>query len=176
MVSRRNLKYAHEDAVLRDFGEYLKAQGSLLEILEKPEPPEAIVEINQKRNWIEVTDAFLDQVHAIGLTSGAADDVTHIPDSRRLIVEPEETFRESLLTVIEKKYDKGSMQTIASTNGPGILLVGVFTPFSTAREVALEEKDSIKSLVTKKSVKVFDLIYVYDGTGNREFHLVYQKT
>lgn len=176
MVSRRNLKSVHEEAVLRGFGDYLKNKDSILTILAKPEPPEAIVDIDGKINWIEVTDAFLDQDHAIGLTSGAADDVVHISDSKRLIYNPDAIFRASLLTVIEKKYDKSTMQSIALANGPGILLVGIFTPFNSARGIKSEEKSNIEYLVTKKSVKVFDQIYLYDGTGNREFHLVYQKT
>ena len=176
MVSRRDLKSVHEDGVLRGFGDHLKDQNSFLKILEKPEPPEAIVEIDGKKSWIEITDAFLDQDHAIGLTSGAADDVTHTSDSKRLIYDPDGTFRESLLTVIEKKYDKRSMQSIASANGPGILLVGIFTPFNSARGIKFEEKSSIEDLVTNKPTKIFDQIYLYDGTGNREFHLVYQQT
>lgn len=176
MVSRRDLKSLHEDAVIQGFGDHLNDQGSLLTVLTKPDPPEAMVEIDGKIHWIEVTDAFLDKGHAIGLTSGACDDVPNRPDSGRLIGEPDKKFRESLLSVIETKYDKNSMQSIASANGPGILLVGIFTPFNTARGVTSEEKSSIENLINKKQTKIFGQIYLYDGTGNREFHLVYQKT
>jgi len=176
MVRRRDLKTAHEDAVLRGFSEHLKARDSFLKIISKPDPPEAIVDINGKKTWVEITDAFLDETHAIGLTSGASDDVTHISDSRRLIIDPDATFKKSLLKVINKKYIKASMQTLASNIGPGILLVGIFTPFNTAIGIASEEKDSIENLVRKKYIKVFNQIYVYDGTGRREFHLLYQNT
>ncbi|MCU8083840.1 hypothetical protein [Shewanella sp. SM23] len=147
-----------------------------MEVISKPEPPEAIVEIDGKQSWIEITDAFLDIAHAKGLTSGAADDVEHISDSGRLILEPDDTFRASLLAVIENKYDKKSMQKVASAHGPGILLVGIFTPFNSAGAVSKEEKMNVKNLVESKSLPIFSHIYVYDGTGSREFHLLYQKT
>jgi hypothetical protein len=175
MVGRRDLKSTHEDAVIRGFIEHLKARGSLVKIIGKPEPPDAIVDIDGKKTWIEVTDAFLDQAHAIGLTSGASDDVTHRSDSRRLIIDPDDTFRESLLTVIDKKYSKASIQAVARANGPGILLVGIFTPFNTATGIASEEQCSIGNLAKKNSIQVFSQIYVYDGTGNRTFLLVYQN-
>lgn len=175
MVNRRELKNAHEKAVLRQFSTHLENENSCLEILERPEPPEAIVEINGERTWIEITDAFLDQDHAIGLTSGAADDMEHIPDDRRLIADPDSTFSSVLHAVIGAKYDKTSMHSVAADLGPGILLVGVFTPFTTAKSVSCDEAVAIASLVSKKSIQVFDSIYVYEGTGERTFHLLYRR-
>lgn len=101
MVSRRDLKGAHENAILRQFGNYLKDRQLCLTILEKPDPPDAIVMLNGNRIWIEIADAFLDQDHAIGLTSGTSDDVEHMPDDGRLIVEPDATFSSVLHGVIE---------------------------------------------------------------------------
>lgn len=175
MVSRRNLKNAHEDAVLRQFKEYLAGNGAQLDVLERPEPPEAIVELNGKRTWIEVTDAFLDKDHAISLTSSAADDAEHIPDDGRLIIEPDEKFSSVLRSVIEAKYDKASMQSIAASQGSGILLVGIFTPFTTAEAVAHEEAEAVARLVSGKPVQVFESIYTYEGTGQRSFHVLFRQ-
>ena len=96
MVSRRDLKSVHEEAVLSQFKAYLESKGCNLEILERPEPPEAIVELNGNRSWIEITDAFLDKDHARGLTSYAADNVTHVPDDGRLIFDPDAIFSKVL--------------------------------------------------------------------------------
>lgn len=175
MVSRRNLKHIHEAAVLRQFKEYLASNGIQLNVLERPEPPEAIVELNGKRTWIEITDAFLDKRHAISLTSGASDDVENKPDKRRLIVNPDETFSTVFRSVIEAKYDKNSMQSISANHGPGILLVGVFTPFTTASAVAHEESEIIAKMAAKKTVQVFEKIYVYEGTGQRSFHVLFHQ-
>ncbi|RZT98240.1 hypothetical protein EV681_0016 [Advenella incenata] len=175
MVSRRNLKNLHEEAVLRQFKDYLEKDGINLKILERPEPPEAIVELNGRKTWIEITDAFLDSHHAISLTSGASDDVEHVPDHRRLIYEPDESFSAVFHSVIEAKYDKASMHSIANSQGSGILLVGVFTPFTNAVAVAQHEAEAVANLASKKSIQVFETIYTYDGTGQRSFHVVFRR-
>lgn len=175
MVSRRNLKSVHENSVLRQFTEYLASNGAQLDVLGRPEPPEAIVELNGKRTWIEVTDAFLDKEHAISLTSGASDDVEHVPDDRRLIIDPDEKFSAVLRSAVEAKYDKASMQAIAASQGSGILLVGIFTPFTTAAAVAHEEAETIANLVLAKPIQVFEIIYAYEGTGQRSFHVLFRK-
>jgi hypothetical protein len=175
MVNRRDLKNVHEEAVLRQFKSHLESLGSHLNILDRPEPPEAIADLDGERTWIEITDAFLDKKHAIGLTTYAADDVEHIPDGGRRIVEPDAQFSSVLHAVIEAKYDKATMQNIAAAQGPGILLVGIFTPFNTAADVAREESRSVANLIKRKAVSVFDCIYVYEGTGQRSFHVLYQQ-
>ena len=175
MVSRRDLKSVHEEAVLQHFKAHLEAQGVILQILDRPEPPEAIVELDGERTWVEITDAFLDKKHAIGLTSGVCDDVKHIPDDGRLVVGPDEMFSTALHSVIEAKYDKKSMRAISADLGPGILLVGVFTPFTTAEEVTGTEATSIAQLVSTKPDKVFRTIYVYDGYGQRQFHVLHRQ-
>jgi len=175
MVKRRDLKQVHEDAVLQQFSKYMESLGNSFEVLETPDPPEAIIEINGKKTWLEVTDAFMDKDHAIGLTTGVSEDVEHISDSGRLVIEPDERFLSVLQSVIEAKYDKASMQSIFQAQGAGILLVGIFTPFASAAEIARYEAKSISGLVAKKSVKVFDNIYVYDGTGRRNFHSIYSE-
>lgn len=170
MVKRRDLKKAHESAVLQQFSEYMKSLGNTFEVLETPDPPDAIIKINDKKIWLEITDAFLDDAHAIGLTTGVSEGVNHISDSGRLIIEPDEVFASVLLSVIDAKYDKTSMHTIFHKQGAGILLVGIFTPFASAADVVQSEVKRISDLVAKKSVKVFDAIYVYDGIGKRSFY------
>lgn len=174
MVTRRELKNVHEEAVLRHFKAHLETQGVYLDILERPEPPEAIVEMDGQRTWVEITDAFLDEQHAIGLTSGACHDTKHIPDDKRLVINPGEMFSAALHSVIEAKCDKASMRAIADAEGPGILLVGVFTPFTTAEEVACAEAASIADLVSEKPSNVFKTIYVYDGYGQRKFRVLHR--
>ncbi len=66
------------------------------------------------------------------------------------------------------------MQSLSQSQGPGILLVGIFTPFTTAEAVAYEEADSLAKLVAQKPVQVFSTIYAYEGTGDRTFHVLYR--
>ena len=157
------------------FKAHLESHGSRLNMLDRPEPPEAICELNDKRTWIEITDAFLDRDHAIGLTSFASDNMDHVPDDRRLVIDPDAMFSSVLHADIEAKYDKASMQKVAEAEGPGILLVGIFTPFVTAEAVAHDEADSVAILIASKAVPVFGSIYAYEGTGQRNFHVIYQR-
>lgn len=175
MVKRRDLKEVHEDAVLQDFSEYMGNLCGSFNVLEKPDPPDAIVEINGDRTWLEITDAFLDKKHVISLTTGASEDVRHVSDSRRLVINPNSTFSSVLQTVVEAKYDKESMRSIYQIQGAGILLVGIFTPFASAADIAQSEAKFISDLVAKKSLKIFKAIYVYDGTGQRNFYLIYRE-
>lgn len=175
MISRRDLKKVHEEAVLRHFASHLEKYDACLEVLERPDPPEAIVNLNGERTWIEITDAFLDIKHAIALTSGAADDVDHIPDDGRLVIDPDAIFSRVLHSVIGAKYDKASMCSIAADFGPGILLVGVFSPFTNAEAVANGEASAVAELISSKSAQVFNAIYAYDGTGERSFHVLYRR-
>ncbi len=82
MVKRRDLKQVHEDAVLQQFSKYMENLGNTFNVLGTPDPPEAIIEINDKETWLEVTDAFLDKDHAIGLTTGVSEDVEHMGSSK----------------------------------------------------------------------------------------------
>ncbi|MBD8697040.1 hypothetical protein [Stenotrophomonas sp. CFBP 13718] len=161
--------------MLRQFTTHLESVGISLDILERPEPPEAIVKLNGEVTWIEITDAFLDQDHAISLTSAAADDMAHISDDGRLVCDPDAMFSSVLHSVISAKYEKASMRSIANDLGPGILLVGVFTPFTTAEVVSHEESGAIAELVSSNSIAVFKAIYVYDGTGKRSFHALFPR-
>lgn len=175
VVTRRNLKEVHENSVLLAFENHLKQSGHEFKVIDRPDPPEAIVEIDNQKTWIEVTDAFLDIAHAISLTSRASEDMVHQRDDGRLIYEPDATFRKQLIDVISKKYDKATMQLLRNQLGCGILLVGIFTPFNTARGIVKEESNAIDNLIASKNCNVFDEIYVYDGTGAREFHRIYKQ-
>ncbi len=175
MVKRRELKHVHEDAVLQQFSAYLEKLGSTIKIVDKPDPPDAIVEIDGQKTWVEITDAFLDKDHAIGLTTGVSEDADHISDSDRLVIDPDALFSSVLRSVIGEKYDKNTMHSTYYGQGAGVLLVGIFTPFAPASEIARDESESIASLIAQKPIKVFDKIYFYDGTGQRSFHLIHSE-
>ena len=144
-----------------------------MEILKRPDPPDAFIELDGMKKWLEITDAFLDRAHAISLTSGACSDTRHVHDTPRLVIDPDETFSNVLLSVIEEKYEKASMHSINEHYGQGILLVGVFSPFTTARLVAKNEATAVGKMISSKRIRVFEKIYAYDGTGHREFHLLH---
>lgn len=157
----RNIQRDHELAVLGAFSNYLAKLGKSLKVIERPDPPDAIVEVSGVRSWLEITDAFFDDAHAKLVNLNAATDKANISYGRR-IVEPDISFKKNLYEVIEKKYKKRSMLNEFSKSGPGILVVGINTPHSSAVEVLNEEKQSIAKLIRKQKSKIFNEIYLYE--------------
>lgn len=95
-----------------------------------------------------------------------------MPENKRLSIEPDQKFSETLSKVILKKYGKNSIVKICNRLGKGILLVGVHTPFSNAAELRKSERQSILSAISAKA-DIFSEIYLYDDSGtNAEFFAI----
>lgn len=167
MVSRRDIKEAHENSVLASFDEHLKGKGQSLTVKTQPDPPDAFVEIDGADTWIEITDAFYSQDVAISITSYAADDVSHRPSQVGLVADPDETTTNKVVSVISEKLNKPTMTSIASSNGKGILLVGLYGPFFDLDEVANNLPATLKTDLANQ--QVFDSVYLYE-TCNVNVH------
>ena len=162
-MKRSEVKDVHEKSVLVNFKKYYAVFGKEIKILEKPEPPDAIISINGKITWIEITDAFFSAELAESITSHVADDKAHkpVPKERRFCVDPDEQFSSVLESVIIEKYDKVSIGKIYEKYGSGILLVGIINPFSDAKELIISEKAKIINAIKLKEQR-FSGIYLYD--------------
>jgi len=169
-VKRKEVKESHENSVLNSFIKHNKKRGHIVKIIDKPEPPDAIVTINGNKTWIEITDAFFNKELAESITTHVADDKTHkpVPKEKRFSIEPDEQFSSILESVIVKKYDKGSIGNVYKQYGSGILLVGIINPFSDAKELINTEKQRILEAIKSKE-KRFNEIYLYD-VHNHLFH------
>lgn len=159
MASRRELKELHEAAVLASFGRYLRDQGIAFSILDKPDPPDAIVELNGRKTWIEITDVFYSTNVAISITSYAADDMPHRPSSGGLVFDPDSTISERVSSVIREKFMKKTMCNQRGSMGPGILLVGLYGPFFDISDFPENLSEELKNEIA--SQQVFDSMYVY---------------
>ena len=170
-MKRREVKNTHEQAVLKNFEHYLLKLGKHFEVLNNPEPPDAIVKINGKINWIEITDAFLSKELAESITSYLAEDKSNkaVPAKSREVYEPDMQFSEILSVTIQKKYNKESIKKVRDKFGRGILLVGAHTPFSSARDICQIERSNILKLISMEDDR-FKEIYLYNGSGtNSQF-------
>lgn len=158
---RREVNSRHESAVLHKFIEHLKKQGKEAEIICRPDPPDAIVIIHGSKSWIEFTDAFLSPALAESITSYIAGNKKHKPAP----IEPrkaseltqhfdEVAFDKVVNDSIKTKHKK--MKNVAAQYGPGILIIGIENPFSSAGEESLNRRISIDS-------KVFKSVYFYDS-------------
>ena len=163
-MKRHEVKDAHEKSVIDSFKMYLEEAGRTLAVLSYPDPPDAIVELDNQSTWLEVTDAFIGSDFARSLTSYAAEDMAHIPTKRKAILDPDARFAEIVQSVVEKKYAKASISNIYRSNGAGVLLVGLFSPFLGEPE----RNELIRCLSGIRSQRDgrFKEIYVYDQSHN----------
>ncbi len=160
-MKRREVKEVHEQAVLDSFQRYIENKGKSFEVLDRPEPPDAILLIDTQKDWIEITDAFLNRELAESITTYAAEDKVHRATDRKLIIEPNQLFSTILMEVILKKYTKNSIGSVFRDNGSGILIVGINTPFSNAESLAISEKTALIDAIKKQESR-FHTIYFYN--------------
>ena len=163
-MNRREIKDQHESSVLKSFEGYLLENEKRLLIKERPDPPDALVIINEKATWIEITDAFFNHEFARSLTSYAANDMDHIPADGGLYIEPDASFEQNVQTVVSKKYQKNSLLNVYEKHGAGILLVGLYSPFAAVDEV--KELVKVVSELKAQGDGRFNKIYMYDESHN----------
>ena len=169
-MKRSEIKDAHENSVLESFVKHSADSGQIIKIIEKPEPPDAIVTIHGSKTWIEITDAFFSPELAESITTHVADDKIHkpVPKEKRKGIDPDENFSDILVSVINKKFNKRSIGKVYRKYGSGILLVGIINPFSDARELVNTEKQKILDAIKLKEPS-FNEIYLY-GVHDHVFY------
>lgn len=156
-MKRSEVKEVHEDSVLKAFQHYNENR---VDILDKPEPPDALIEIDGIKNWIEITDAFINPDHARSLTTHIAEDKEWIKSTPTLI--NVDSFKEILRSVTEKKYNKPSIQNVYKEFGQGILIIGCFSPFHYPINENIEDLADVIKDIYSSNEKIFKEIYVYD--------------
>ncbi|WP_289116985.1 hypothetical protein [uncultured Idiomarina sp.] len=162
-MNHREIQTAHEESVLDSFASFLESQGQHLQVLKRPDPPDAIIELDGIQSWVEITDAFQSSDWARSITSYAADDSKHQPYQSRLICEPDQEACEIVRQVILKKYDKSTMNECLRSYGQGILLVGVYTPLTSPEEIVEQAGNSIKGEIERLN-PIFRSIFLYRNT------------
>ena len=159
-MKRREIKDAHERSVIGSFKKHLEDAGRALTVISHPDPPDAVVEVDNQLTWLEITDAFIGPDFARSLTSYAADDTAHIPTQRKAIRDPDARFSDVVQSVVEKKYASTSIGNIYKKSGAGVLLVGLFSPF--VGEPERDELIQCLSEMRRQGDGRFKEIYVYD--------------
>ncbi|WP_207060893.1 hypothetical protein [Motiliproteus sp. SC1-56] len=167
-MKRREAKEKHEQSVLHSFEKYLLNKGVTLKIIGHPEPPDALVNIDGKETWVEITDAFLNEELARSISSYPADDVPHIHTKRKLIIDPEQIYEGVVQDVVLAKYNKNAIRNVYKMYAQGILLVGLFSPFVDIEDI--EDLVLKIKIIKNGSDNRFGKIYLYDR--DRNFHKI----
>lgn len=175
-MNRREIQNKHEQAVLAGFADYQTSQGRTLKVIARPDPPDAIVTIDGKKTWIELTNAYFSQSVAKSITSFAADEMEHmpVPLDERNVLNPSDQVHEVLEKVIVRKYDKKSIGSVYHTHGGGILLVGLYGPFfdpSGVSGVVDSEKARLSEVLKTKEPR-FDEVFLF-SSNPWDFRVLY---
>lgn len=141
MTTRREINSKHEraviDAALRAHNE---SMGAAFQVESRPDPPDAILVDGNLRTWMEHTDAFYPG-WAEDLTSYAASDKVHRPMRKGVHMDMDNQVADGFAKVILEKFNNKSYKPVVNQFGPGILVVGIESPWLDEETVrAINEK------------------------------------
>lgn len=141
MTTRREVNSKHESAVI---GAALHAHNEQLEtafrVESRPDPPDAILVDGNQRTWMEHTDAFYPG-WAEDLTSYAASDKVYRPMQKGFHMDMDNQVAEAFAKVVLDKFNNKSYKPAVNQYGPGILVVGIESPWLDEETVqAINEK------------------------------------
>jgi hypothetical protein len=158
-MERNEIKLNHENAVLSSFIDYCKLEDNICNIIDQPDCPNTVVEINNIRTWIEITDGFHNKSYEEYIVSDESDGNMHKSDTKKIT--RIETFNSELINVILKKYTKDSIGDVYKEYGKGILLVGLYSPFVNFENLEGITKGLLEEIYAEEEQR-FDKIFFYN--------------
>jgi hypothetical protein len=136
MPGRRDTQQAHERAQIKAFVTWLNSRyRASFEVVDEPNPPEAIIRSGRTTRWVEVTDAFWSDEFAQDEYSYATPGEKHKPIGSGPFVEPDAKFAARFVEVVKKKLEKKSYLPSRDAYGPGYLVVPIMYPLFDAHSL-----------------------------------------
>lgn len=132
MNKRRPVQENHEHFLVDKFITWWASQTrEQFRVISRPHPlpPEAIVKSDERTTWIEVTDAFHSDEFAQDLYSYATVGEKHKPMGPGPYVDMDAQTAARFADLLKKKLSKQSYAEPYAKYGPGILLVGMQSPW-----------------------------------------------
>lgn len=129
MKSRAEIQDAHELAVLAaGLAEHNRLHGFALQVISRPDPPDALLSDGSITTWMELTDAFFSEAWARDLSSFTSIK-GHEPMSQGVYMNMDNQLAEVFCDLLIKKASKQSYRPLVQQHGPGILVVGLESPW-----------------------------------------------
>lgn len=132
MNKRRPVQDRHEQFIVDAFLSWWASRtGEQFHVICRPHPhpPEAIIQSNRRTTWIEVTVAFHSDQWAQDRYSATTPGEPHKPMGPGPYVGMDEQTAERFAELLKKKLSKESYATPYEKYGPGMLLVGMQSPW-----------------------------------------------
>jgi len=164
MKSRSQIQQAHEDAVLRDaLAEHNRLHGLVLSVVSRPDPPDAILSDGGITTWMELTDAFFSQEWARSLSSHGSVK-GHTPMRNGEFMDMNRQFAVNFCDLVQQKANKKSYASTIASYGPGILVVGLESPWLN-RKTMDEISNEWATRGAPDISGTFDLVYTRHRTA-----------
>lgn len=108
--------------------EHYRLHGLCLEVISRPDSPDAIVSDGSITTWMELTDAFFSKAWARDLSSFTSIN-GHEPMAGGVYMNMDMQLAGNLCDLLVKKATKNSYKPLMQQYGPGILVVGLESPW-----------------------------------------------
>lgn len=129
MKSSAQIQLTHEESVLREaLAEHNRRQGLALEVISRPDPPDAMLSDGTVTTWMELTDAFFSVEWARNLSSYGSIK-GYKPMRSGSFIDMDKQFAVNFCDLVQKKAGKQSYAPFIARHGPGILVVGLESPW-----------------------------------------------
>ena len=132
MQTRSEVKQAYERYCVEKFITWMNAtRRSQFEVIEEPDPPEAIIRSNRTVRWIEIATAFWNNAYAKDLYSRAVGVEVHQPVSPGPYMNMDEALAKRFMRILKKKLTHRPYIPFKERYGQGYLLISIEHPFYT---------------------------------------------
>lgn len=102
-------------------------------LLERPDPPDAIVRSGSVTRWIEIADVYWTDAWAKDLNSYATPEELHEPIDSGLYGGMDETLALRFVKILKSKIGKRTYKAFREKYGPGYLVLSIMSPFFDSR-------------------------------------------
>lgn len=166
MKSQNNRKQQHELAVIQAaLREHNSIYACDLKVMSRPDPPDAILSNGDYTTWLEHTDAFFSEGWARALGSSVAFNPSPDDIEVELSVDVNKQLAIVFCQRVLDKNNKESYKESISQYGPGILVVGLESPWLN-KKILKEINQKWRQLGKPDISATFNHVYI----GYRDKH------
>lgn len=171
MADRSSVKEKHENFHVGNFVNWLNdTYRCNYSVIDKPEPPDAIIQSGTTIRWVEISTSFMSPEFARDEFSFATPGEVHRPMDTSLIKGPDASFAKQFCSVVKAKLEKKSYLPVTRKYGPGYLVIPIRYPLFTASTIDYMKqrwvKLNIDNLGCFRSVR-----FTYQSMGGWKFQL-----
>jgi len=168
MSVRKVVQKADEDAVLAAaLAEHNRALGATLAVVSRPDPPDAVLSDGVQTTWLELTDAFFSDDWARDIVGYAAGE-PHRPMRQGFYVDMDAQLAHRFCDIVLQKAAKSSYRPFVQQHGPGILVVGLESPWADGEDTVAAINEEWAARGNPDISDTFEFVYLgfRDNAGN----------